>query len=72
MHVCFVQASETAARVTPLLSCSGCRCPVRLSNSQDVSLLQRVLITLVLRFIMNDGFNFDSSIACSELLQFHG
>jgi len=42
------------------------RCPVRLSNSQDVSLIQRVLIALVLRLIMNDGFSFGSSIACSE------
>ena len=36
---------------------------------QDVSLIQRVLITLVLRFIMNDGFSFDLSIACSELFR---
>jgi len=34
---------------------------VRLSNSQDVSLIQRVLMTLVLRLIMNDGFSFDSA-----------
>jgi len=33
---------------------------VCLSNSQDVSLIQRVLMTLVLRLIMNDGFSFDS------------
>jgi len=33
------------------------RCPVRLRNSQDVSLVQRVLMTLVLRLIMNDGFS---------------
>jgi len=31
---------------------------VRLSNSQVVSLFQRVLLTLVLRLIMNDGFSF--------------
>ena len=31
---------------------------MRLSNSQDVSLIQHVLITLVLRLIMNDGFLF--------------
>jgi len=45
------------------------RCPARLSSSQDVSLLQRVLMTLVLRLIMNDGFSFDSSIACSEFFR---
>jgi len=45
------------------------RCPVHLSNSQDGSLIQRVLITLVLRLIMNDGFSFDSSIACSEFFR---
>jgi len=33
---------------------------VQLSNSQDVSFIQRVLITLVLRLIMNDSFSFDS------------
>jgi len=43
----------------------GERCPVRLSNSQDVSLIQRVLITLVLRLLINHGFSFDSSVACS-------
>jgi len=42
---------------------------VRLSNSQDVSLIQRVLITLVLRPILNDGFSFDSSIACSKFFR---
>jgi len=35
---------------------------VRLGKSQDVSLIQRVLMTLVLRLIMNDGFSFDSSM----------
>jgi len=34
---------------------------VRLSNSQAVSLIQRVLMTLVLRLIMNGGFSFDSA-----------
>ena len=34
---------------------------MRLSNSQAVSLIQRVLMTLVLRLIMNGGFNFDSA-----------
>jgi len=34
---------------------------VRLSNSQAVSLIQRVLMTNVLRFIMNGGFRFDSA-----------
>jgi len=33
---------------------------VRLSNSQDVSLIERVLNTLVLRLITNDGLSFDS------------
>jgi len=42
---------------------------VRLSDSQDVSVIKRVLITLVLRLIMDDGFSFDSSIACSELFR---
>jgi len=42
---------------------------VRLSNSQDVSLIQRVLITLVLRLTMNDGFSFDPSIAGSEFFR---
>jgi len=42
---------------------------VRLSSSQDVSLIQRVLMTSVLRLIMNDGFSFDSSITCSELFR---
>ena len=42
---------------------------MRLSNSQAVSLIQRVLMTLVLRLIMNDGFSFDSSIACSEFFR---
>jgi len=34
---------------------------VRLSNSQAVSLIQRVLMTLVLRLLMNGGFNFGSA-----------
>ena len=34
---------------------------MRLSNSQAVSLIQRVLMTLVLRLIMNGGFSFDSA-----------
>jgi len=34
---------------------------VRLSNSQAVSLIQRVLMTLVLRLLMNGGFSFDSA-----------
>jgi len=34
---------------------------VRLSNSQAVSLIQHVLMTLVLRLIMNGGFSFDSA-----------
>jgi len=34
---------------------------VRLSNSQAVPLIQRVLMTLVLRLIMNGGFSFDSA-----------
>jgi len=42
---------------------------VRLSNSQDVSFIQRVLIPLVLRLIMNDGFSCDLSIACSEFFR---
>jgi len=42
---------------------------VRLSNSQAVSLLQRVLMTLVLWLIMNDGFSLDSSITDSELFR---
>jgi len=33
------------------------------------TLIQRELITLVLRFIMNDRFSFDSSIAWSESSQ---
>ena len=45
------------------------RCPERLSNSQAVSLIQHVLMTLVLRLIMNDGFSFDVSIACSEFFR---
>jgi len=32
---------------------------VRLSNSQDVSLIQHVRMTLVLRLIMNGDFSFD-------------
>jgi len=43
---------------------------VRLCNSQAVSLIQRVLMTLVLCLIMNDGFRSDSSITCSELFRF--
>jgi len=42
---------------------------VRLRNSQDGSLIQRVLMTVVLRLIMNDGSSFDSSIAGSEFFQ---
>jgi len=42
---------------------------VRLSNSQAVSLIQHVLMTLVLRLIMNDSFSFDFSIACSEFFR---
>jgi len=34
---------------------------VRLSNSPDVSVIQHVLITLVLRLIMNDGFSVNSA-----------
>jgi len=45
------------------------RCSVLISNSQAVSLNQRVLMTLVLRLIMNDGFSFGSSITCSELVR---
>jgi len=45
------------------------RCPVRLNSSQDVSLIQRVIITSVLRFIMDDGLSFESSIACSEFFR---
>ena len=48
---------------------TGERCPERLSNSKDVSLTQRVLMTPVLRLIMNDGFRFDFSIACSEFFR---
>jgi len=33
---------------------------VRLSSSQAVFRIQRVLMTLVLRLIMNDSFSFDS------------
>ena len=33
---------------------------MRLSISQDVSLIERVLNTLVLRLITNDGLSFDS------------
>ena len=31
---------------------------MRLSNSQDVSLIQRVIMTVVLRLIMNERFQF--------------
>ena len=34
---------------------------MRLSNSQAVSHIQHVLMTLVLRLIMNGGFSFDSA-----------
>jgi len=34
---------------------------VRLSSSEDVSLVQCVLMTLGLRLTMNDGFSFDSA-----------
>jgi len=34
---------------------------VRLSNSQAVSLIQRVLMTLALRLIINGGFSFDTA-----------
>jgi len=44
-------------------------CPAPLSNSQDVSRIQRVLIILMLRLIMNDGFSFDSSIARYEFFR---
>ena len=39
------------------------------SNSQDVSFIQRVLRNLELRLIMNDGFSFDASIAGSEFFR---
>ena len=42
---------------------------MRLSYFQDVSLIQRVEMTPVLRLIMNDGFSFDFSIARSEFFQ---
>ena len=42
---------------------------MRLSNSRAVSLIQRVLMTLVLRLMMNDAFSFESSITCSELFR---
>ena len=42
---------------------------MRISNSRAVSLIQRVLMTLVLRLIVNDGFSFDSSIACPEFFR---
>jgi len=50
-----------------VISCK--RCPVRLASSQAVSRIQRVLIILVLRLIMNDGFSFDLAIACCEFFQ---
>ena len=34
---------------------------MRLSNSQAVFLIQYVLMTLVMRLIMNGGFGFDSA-----------
>ena len=36
------------------------RCPVRLSESKQLFYRQTVLITLVLRLIVNDDFSFDS------------
>jgi len=42
---------------------------MRLSNFQAVSRIQRVLITLVMRLIINDGFSFDSSIACFKFFR---
>ena len=39
---------------------------MRLSSSQDVSLIQRVLITLMLRRMINNGFSVGPSITCSE------
>ena len=45
---------------------------MRLSNSQAVSLIQRVLMTLVLRLIMNDGFSFDSQSRVPSFSGFHG
>jgi len=39
--------------------------PVRRSYSQPVSLIQRALITLVLRLIMNDGFR---STLCAQVI----
>jgi len=50
-----------AAGPTAVEGCAGYRCPVRLSNSQAASLIQHVLMTLVLRLIMNGGFSFDSA-----------
>jgi len=37
------------------------RYPVRPSNSQAVSLIQHVLMTLVLRLIIDGGFSLDSA-----------
>jgi len=48
------------------------RCPVRLSNSQAVSLIQHVLMTLVLRLIMNGGFSFDSANSVPSSSGSHG
>jgi len=48
------------------------RCPVRLRNSQDVSLIQRVLIPLVLLLKMNDGSGFDTQSRVRVLPDFMG
>jgi len=41
---------------------------VRLSNSQAVSLIQRVLMTLLLGLLMNGGFNFVSANRMFQVL----
>jgi len=48
------------------------RWPVRLSNSQAVSRIQHVLMTLVLRLIMNGGFSFDGQLRVPSFWGFHG
>ena len=64
-YAVIVELSTTASG----LRHSGERCPERLSNSQAVSLIQHVLMTLVLRLIMNGGFISTRPIACSEFFR---
>jgi len=62
-HLCRTPQPEAKQKICLKVPCAP-------KYSQAVSLIQHVLMTLVLRLIMNNGFGFDSFlITCSELFR---